>query len=201
MKFLIIFFQIFFISSGYAEGYKIALQRGTVEITRGGKPVTGDVISGDRVAVHKKSILILKNSKETLKIMQDTVITPLEKEDETIIKLAKGALVSLVVNRKFKVETKQAVMGVRGTQFFVQATGKDDLWMCVEEGVVNVVSKGSKNPVDVPAGKGVFISPKEISKPQAYAWTKGINWKMDPKEKKLDHVLKLNYDLLDNFYD
>ncbi len=88
---------------------------------------------------------------------------------------------------------------MRGTQFFVSATEGKDAWMCVQEGTVNVSQK--KKTVDVPAGKGVFAGATEICKPQAYAWTKGINWKMDPKEGQLDHKINLKYDLLENFYD
>jgi len=202
---MMVFFSLvlsFFLGiSAQAEPYKVALKKGRVEITRKGQPVTGEVISGDEVKVFKASILILKNSKETLKIMQDTVITPLESNGGSIIKLAKGSLVSWVQKKEFKVKTKSTVLGVRGTKFFVQATGESDLWMCVQEGVVNVETRGVKKAVDVPAGKGVFVGEKEISTPKAYAWTKGINWNMNPRDGKLDHKIKLNYDVLNNFYD
>src|SRR5690606_38676397 len=110
----------------WAEPYKIAHQRGKVEITRDGKLVSDEVLSGDLVKVHKGGLLILKSSKETLKILQDTIITPYEKEGKSIIELAKGALISMVVKKKFEVKTKSTVMGVRGTKFFVSASGNDD---------------------------------------------------------------------------
>lgn len=203
MKVKLIISLTFVVSVGlsHAETYKVALKRGEVSITRGGKEVTGDAMSGDTIKVGKASMLILKSPKETMKIFQNTVLTPTEEADKTVVKLARGALVSLVKKKSFEVKTTSTVLGVRGTQFFVQATGKDDLWMCVQEGVVNVATKGVGKPVDVPAGKGVFVGPKEISSPKAYKWTKGINWKMDPEDKELDHKIKLNYDLLNNFYD
>lgn len=202
LSFYLLMTTFFYTQVAWADNYKIIHQKGQVEITRNNLPVAlnSEVKSGDVIKV-KKGMLILKNSKEVIKIFKDTIITPFEKEDETIIQLAKGAIVSMVTKKKFQVKTTNSVLGVRGTKFFVQATGKDDLWMCVEEGVVNVATKGAKVPVDVPAGKGVFIGPKDISPPKAYAWTKGINWKMNPSEGELDHKIKLEYDLLNNFYD
>lgn len=185
--------------SAVADTYQVAYQKGKVEIFRNKKKVSPPVQSGDVVKVHRGGLLVLKSPQETLKIMHDTVISPRETKEGTLIDLVKGALISLVSNKSFKVRTRSTILGVRGTQFFVQTTGDKDLWMCVNEGVVNV--KKGKESVDVPAGKGVFVDKKDISKPLAFAWTKKINWKMKGGEGKLDHKINLNYDLLENFYD
>jgi len=179
--------------------YEVVYQKGKVEITRSGKPVSPPVLTGDRVVVHKGGILVLKAPQEVLKLMGDTIIEPTQEKEETMITLVRGALVSQVTNKAFKVKTRSTSFGVRGTQFFVSAQGGDDVWMCVKEGVVN--AQNPKSSVDVPAGKGIFADAKEITKPQPFAWTKGINWKMSDKEGDLDHKVKLNYDLLENFYD
>lgn len=197
MKIILIF--AFLASSVFAETYEVAYQKGKVEIYRNNKLVSPPVQSGDTIKVYRPGLLVLKSPQETLKIMHDTVITPIETKEGTLIDLARGAMVSKVVKKNFQIKTPNAVFGVRGTQFFVAATGKDDSWMCVNEGVVNV--QKNKASVDVPKGLGVFVDPKSISKPKPYEWTKGINWKMDSAEGDLDHKINLNYDLLENFYD
>lgn len=179
--------------------YEITYQKGKVEVTRDGKVVAPPIKVGDRIKVAKGGLLVLKGQGEVLKLMGDTVIKASITKEGTLIDLVKGAVVSLITKKSFHIRTKNAVFAVRGTQFFVSASEDKDAWMCVQEGVVNVAKKSKT--VDVPAGKGVFVDAKEISKPQAYAWTKKINWKMDPKEGQLDHKLNLKYDLLENFYD
>lgn len=198
MKLIFLFF--FCLPFAFADSYEIAYQKGKVEIFRNKKLMTkGPVLPGDVIKVHKRSLLVLKSPQEVLKIMHDTVITPRETKEGTLIDLVKGAIVSKVTKKKFKVRTKHTVMGVRGTQFFVAISGSNDAWMCVNEGVVAVEKKGKT--VSVPAGKGVFVDKKDISKPAAFAWTKKINWKMDSSEGELDHNVNLNYDILDSFYD
>jgi hypothetical protein len=179
--------------------YEITYQKGTVEISREGKVVAPPIKIGDRIKVSKGGLLVLKGQGEVIKLMGDTIIKPMITKEGTLIDLVKGAVVSLITKKSFHVRTKNTVFAVRGTQFFVSASEGKDAWMCVQEGVVNVRKKSKS--VDVPAGKGVFVDAKEISKPQSYAWTKGINWKMDPKDGQLDHKLNLKYDLLENFYD
>ncbi len=183
----------------FADTYQVFYQKGKVEIFRNKKLAIPPVISGDVIKVHKGSLLVLKSPQETLKIMHDTVITPRENKEGTFLEMVRGAVVANVTKKNFKIRTSGSTFGVRGTQFFVQVNGPDDQWMCVNEGVVNVKS-ASKN-VDVPAGKGVFVNKTSISTPQAYKWTKGINWKMDAKEGNLDHKLNLDYDVLEKFYD
>ncbi len=200
MKTILSLFLLLSSFSLYAEGfYEITFQKGIVEITRKGITVVPPIMVGDRIQVSKGGLLVLKGQGEVIKLMGDTIITPMVTKEGTLIDLVKGAVVSFITKKSFQVRTKNTVFGVRGTQFFVSASDGPDAWMCVQEGVVNVAKKSKT--VDVPAGKGVFIDDKDISEPKSYEWTKGINWKMDPKEGELDHKLKLKYDLLENFYD
>lgn len=196
---LCLFILLILSTSTFADTYQVFFQKGKVEIFRNNKLALPPVIPGDVIKVHKGSLLVLKSPQETLKIMHDTVITPREDKEGTIIELVRGAVVAQVTKKKFEIKTSASSFGVRGTQFFVQVNGPDDQWMCVNEGVVNV--KSSSKSVDVPAGKGVFVDKKSVSTPKAYAWTKGINWKMDAKEGSLEHKINLNYDVLENFYD
>lgn len=195
----IIFICLFLVSSiACAETYEVVYQKGKVEVYRHNQLVPFPVLTGDTVKVYPKSMVVLKSPQETLKIFEDTEIKPIATKEGTLIDLVKGAIISSVVKKNFKIKTRTTTFGVRGTQFFVHSKGEDN-WMCVNEGVVNV--EKSKKSVDVPAGKGVFVDKNEISKPQAYAWTKKINWKTDPKQGELDHKVNMNYDVLENFYD
>lgn len=109
---------------------------------------------------------------------------------------------------EFNVRTETAVAAVRGTEFFVafgrtKKTGRD-LWVCVNKGAVDVSTKASKTPLRVPAGKGILIkSGLDLTKPQAYEWTKKLNWNMDPKSGSVEDQTNLDSaytDLLDQDY-
>jgi hypothetical protein len=109
---------------------------------------------------------------------------------------------------RFDVHTETAVASVRGTEFFVSfgrpAKKGRDLWVCVNKGAVNVTTNASKTGLLVPAGKGILIkSGLDLTKPQAYEWTKKLNWNMDPKGGSLEDKTNLDSaysDLLDQDY-
>ncbi len=88
---------------------------------------------------------------------------------------------------------------------FGRARGKSqDLWICVNEGAVDVTTDKAKKPLRVPAGKGILIkSGLDTTKPQAYDWTKTLNWKMDGEAAELEDKTVLDgaySDLLDQDY-
>jgi len=108
----------------------------------------------------------------------------------------------------FGVRTPTAVAAVRGTEFFtaygrVQDKARD-LWVCVNEGSVEITTVKSKTGLLVPAGKGVLIkSGVDLTKPQAYDWTKDLNWNMDGGAGPLEDRTNLDgaySDLLDQDY-
>ena len=110
--------------------------------------------------------------------------------------------------QEFHVRTPGAVAAVRGTQFFTafgRTHGKDrDLWVCVNEGAVEVGSAAAKERLLVPAGQGVLIKgEKDLTKPQPYAWTKKLNWNMDAQKGAVEDKTNLDSayaDLLDQDY-
>lgn len=169
---------------------------------------------GDTVEVKSKSLAIIKFDKKAVtKLLENTKLT-IEKigsndEDTSLILLA-GSLFSKVITKSkkkhFKVKAQSASMGVRGTEFFVsygKADGKEDVWMCVDEGVVEVSVQDQKT-VLVRAKEGVFIKKgKEISSVKKYSWTKKLNWNLNPKKGKLENnaIDGLYQDLLDQDYD
>ena len=99
-------------------------------------------------------------------------------------------------------------MGVRGTEFFTAYSQdkkkSDDLWMCVNEGVVEIVTDKSSEKVIVKEGQGVFINKGiKATAPKKYSWTKKLNWNLDPGNGELENsaMNDMYQDLLDQDYD
>ena len=103
-------------------------------------------------------------------------------------------------NRYF-VKSKNATFGVRGTQFFVSAIKKDNVWMCVNEGSVAVKTQASKKYIVVNAGEGVVIDSPKLPKARRYTWTKNLNWKMNGSYNEIkDSTIIENLDyVIENF--
>jgi hypothetical protein len=190
----------------------------TVETKDGGHPgAAGEALaSGDAVATGGKAAAIVEladGSRLKLRESSRLVLSlPGPRDVSTEVFLALGSVFAKVTKRlpggEFRVRTPSAVAAVRGTQFFT-AYGRDheggrDLWVCVNEGAVEVGTKESKAPVRVPAGKGVLIKRGlDTTKPQAYDWTKTLNWNMDPKSGAVEDKTNLDAayaDLLDQDY-
>lgn len=172
---------------------------------------------GDWVVTGKDGSVILGLGGESrLKLKENTEIQ-LTDTAKNLIDLKLGSVFSKIRKLenpdqkseiKFRIRTRTATMGVRGTQFFTAyGEGKkqeDDVWMCVQEGVVEVEKSGVK-PVIVNEGFGVFV-PKEkpVSEPKPFGWTKELNWNMDPETGPVEDrtrirsaytdFLKYNYD-------
>ena len=101
---------------------------------------------------------------------------------------------------RYNVRTKHAVMGVRGTQFFVSTSPKKDSkdWMCVNEGQVEVKVNDTKGFVLVNAGEGVAISKEQLPKVKQYKWTKALNWSLDGNYEEVKDntdIQNMNYTL------
>lgn len=99
--------------------------------------------------------------------------------------------------RSFRVRTRAAVMGVRGTQFFVSyAPSGSDEWMCVKEGEVEIASaKQEQSLTLVKAGQGVRVEGSKVSAPEKFGWTEKLNWEMDGGTSRLEeNLLRGTYD-------
>jgi ferric-dicitrate binding protein FerR (iron transport regulator) len=175
-----------------------ALADGDAVATAAGATAIVELADGSRLKLRESSRLVL-----TLPNGRSLV---------TEILLSLGSVFARVTKRRngeeFHVRTRTAVAAVLGTQFFT-AYGRDrnkarDLWVCVNEGVVEVKTTAAKAALSVPAGKGVLIkSGLDVTKPQAYDWTKKLNWNMDPKAGAVEDktILDAAYaDLLDQDY-
>ncbi|MBI2712587.1 MAG: FecR domain-containing protein [Bdellovibrio sp.] len=116
---------------------------------------------------NQSSILVLLGEKESsIKVKQNSIMKVIQtKEKSWLIDLKQG-LSLFNVNPKhirpgfFKVKTNAAVMGARGTTFFVKAMKGEDVFLCMCNGTVSVdddfvfTSKHHDFHTFIKAGKG-----------------------------------------------
>jgi hypothetical protein len=174
-----------------------------------GMPVgEGDVIetTGDAMAV-----ISLVDGAE-VKLRENTTLALDSLGRNVSVRLTSGSVFSkvnrLMVNG-FTVKTETAVMGVRGTEFFV-AYGRKidrnrDVWVCVNTGSVEVVIPGTRDTLIVEQGKGInIVGGTNLTSPQRYPWTRKLNWNMNPADGAVEDRTDLEQaynDLLDQDYD
>lgn len=195
--------------------------KGTAEVVKGKNKTPlkkGDAVKdGDLVATGKKSALVIQLKDESvIKLGSRSRLRIKPPRSQSGLELVLGEMFSKVRKAAtdkdgpkgtFKVRTKSAVAGVRGTEFYTSYGKKenpDDIWLCVNEGEVEVTKLKGKKAVTVKAGEGISVTAKKgISDPKPLAWTKKLNWNMDP-EKELENTVDIESaytDLLDQDYD
>jgi hypothetical protein len=168
----------------------------------------GDVIetAGDAMAV-----ISLVDGAE-IKLRENTTLSLDSLGRSVSVRLASGSFFSRV-NRHlvsgFSVKTETAVMGVRGTEFFV-AYGRRidsyrDVWVCVNTGSVEVAILETRDTLIVEQGKGInIVGGTNLTSPQRYPWTRKLNWNLDPAAGAVEDRTDLDQaysDLLDQDYD
>jgi hypothetical protein len=183
---------------------------GDVVILRDNDRLEGDfgmeLEQGDIVLTQNDSLAILDlEGGRILKMKENSSLKLENLSRNTRLELKKGGVFSRVdhiVNGRFEIRTESVVAGVRGTEFFV-AFGKteneaSDIWLCVNDGTVEVAIAGSKDSVLVNEGEGInILGGKELTPPEAYEWTKDLNWNTDPEAGNVRDEL----DLLDAYSD
>jgi ferric-dicitrate binding protein FerR (iron transport regulator) len=203
-----------------AAGARLAHVVGSVTVESGSKKTAAKegqpLSSGDWVQTAKGAAAVVELADGSgLKLTEATrfqMNLPEPKKPVTSGLLSFGGVFARVAKvlpgASFEVRTETAVASVRGTEFFT-AFGREakrgrDLWVCVNKGAVQVSTKASKQPLLVPAGKGILVKAGlDLTKPQAYDWTKQLNWNMDPKNGALEDKTNLDSaytDLLDQDY-
>jgi ferric-dicitrate binding protein FerR (iron transport regulator) len=201
---------------GAASG-QVVYAVGTVEVHRDGRTMEAEpgleVGGGDVVQTGRDGTAILRLAGSVeLKLREDTRLS-LDSLDEAGIRvgLARGSLFSRVTARltgRYSVRTDAAVAGVRGTEFFV-AYGRridelPDVWLCVNEGSVEVEIPRTAQTVVVRQGEGInIIGGRKLTAPRRYAWTRRLNWNTDPAQGEVADRTDLDQaysDLLDQDY-
>lgn len=178
-----------------------AIADGDAVTTGAGASAVVEIADGSRLKLRESSRFVLT--------------MPTARSPVTDVLLSWGGVFAKVTKRRpgeeFHVRAEGAVAAVRGTEFFTafgreagKKGGLSDLWVCVNEGAVAVKTTASKQGLSVPAGKGVLIKAGlDVTKPQAYEWTKKLNWNMDAKAGAVEDRTNLDAaysDLLDQDY-
>lgn len=198
----------------YVKGViKIKQGKKQANATKGQRFLNKSIIQSGKGAL--AVISLIDGSK--IKLSENSkIIISIAPKRPTQVGIFKGSsffnvLKSKVISKdKFIVKTKNAALGVRGTQFFVSYGKEDnnkssDAWMCVNEGLVRVTPKDSSKSVEVKEGQGVHIKDsKSVSNPRALAWTRNLNWKFDSTNGELENKVNIEdaySDPLDQDYD
>lgn len=205
MKILTLILTLFG-SSGFAYNGVVHVLRGSATLSSQGKnekvKVGTTVNGGDTIKTDSASlVLIVMIDKAVLKLNENSeLLVPLKKEDGVVLNA--GSLFSKIPKQlpseEFKVRTPSMVAGVRGTEFFTsfgpnKETSKD-LWLCVNEGSVQVTSFANNKSVLVKEGEGILVPVgSDVTPPKKYEWTKGLNWNMDEAKGDLVNKSTINY--------
>jgi ferric-dicitrate binding protein FerR (iron transport regulator) len=155
------------------------------------------VQEGDTLKTYKHSNIVLTlNDQSQIKLNANSEIKLGKNTADSEIELQNGGVFSTIHKKteghRFFIRTKTATMGVRGTEFFTAfgktaKEGDRDVWMCVNDGQVEVENLKLNQKVMVNKGEGVFIHPgSKVPPPRPYSWTKTLNWNMDPAKGNVE---------------
>lgn len=189
---------------------------GEVWVVQQGSEFQGDfgmeLSDGDTIETGPDGLAIIElGSYGVLKITENTILTLDRTGRDTHVNLLSGSLftkVAKLTTDSFNVQTDSVVAGIRGTEFFMSygQTIEEfpDIWLCVNEGTVEVGIEDTKDSVLVNEGEGITIlSGKKLTDPKFYAWTEQLNWNSDPSSGSVENDLSLENaynDLLDQDY-
>ncbi|TAL32984.1 MAG: hypothetical protein EPN93_15065 [Spirochaetes bacterium] len=203
-----------------AAAAEVTFMIGSVDVERGGTwtgVATGTPLQeGDSIRTGAGSLAILAlNDGSMLKLSENTVLR-IDRSGagaNTELELTAGSVFSRIIKKTagegFRLRAQTVVASVRGTEFFTAygktAKNTSDIWLCVNEGSVEVTSAAGTGKELVTKGKGIFITGKGgITPPKEYKWTKELNWNMNPAAgtvKDATNILKAYGDLTDHNYD
>ena len=200
------------------ETGNIAYAEGEVTVRRGNSRVAAEIgdalFEGDVVVTASGSLAILSLSgRGKVKLRGSTTLALESLGSRTRVKLQRGGVFSrvrkLAGRSGYEVLTPSAVAGVRGTEFFVafgrRVEEESDVWLCVNEGIVEVRIPEQGEAVAVEEGEGInILGGDRITDPKFYPWTRELNWNMEPEEGDVRDDTNLDdayTDLLDQDYE
>jgi ferric-dicitrate binding protein FerR (iron transport regulator) len=180
-------------SAVFALNGQVLYTEGVVTVRSGShdrEATIGDSLGpGDVVTTGPSSLAVIDvGNATTLKLREKTVLALDSIGDQTAVTLTAGGVFTSIVRKLsggFSVRTSSATAGVRGTQFFV-AYGRTidrlpDVWLCVNQGTVEVALPESSRTVLVKEGRGInIVGGEKLTTPRRYPWTRRLNWNMDP---------------------
>ncbi len=138
-----ILLSFIFMSSSYAESGFIRKMMGDVLIDGKMVAVNDKVMEGQTVeAKGPKSIVIIKFDSGSQIVLRDGAmkIEASIKKEDSVISLVKGVFASHYIKKgkaTQTVKTAKAVMGIRGTKFYIEEKS-DSTYLCVCDGKVEI---------------------------------------------------------------
>jgi len=203
------------ITSSFAQDGKVMFVKGKAFVNKAEVKGKFEFKYGDTFSTGKDSMAIIKiNPGLQIKLKANSIL-----EIEKPKRNKKGKTFSYALNageifiqaqkskvNKHNFKVRDSVMGIRGTQFFIsdRNEGEKNIWMCVNEGAVEVSVADNKKTVLVKAGEGIQINSKKLPKVKQYKWTNDLNWLMEgtfDEMKDLTDIQNINYDLESMNYD
>jgi len=221
-RFLIALIATLPLAIAAAEAAVVEYADGAVWVEAAGASATrvradfGHVLQpGDAVVTGRDGIAIVRiDERSSVKLRENTRIVVEEAVAGSAVTLREGGLFARVARSggaasAFQVRTPTVVAGVRGTEFFVAygraIEGDPDLWLCVNDGVVEVAVIGTDRSTLVREGEGVnILAGHRVTDPRFYAWTTDLNWNFDPLAGEVRDATNLDgayADLLDQDYE
>jgi ferric-dicitrate binding protein FerR (iron transport regulator) len=174
----------------------------------------GDAIGqGDSIVTGPQALAVIDLANgTTLKLREKTTLAVDSIGDATTVTLNAGGVFTSIAHKlagTFSLKATHTVAGVRGTQFFVAygrtIDAEPDLWLCVNQGIVQVDLPDAGQTELVKAGLGVnIVGGVKLTVPRPYPWTRKLNWNVDPAVGKVGDATNLDQayaDLLDQDYD
>ena len=162
-KLIILCLSLFLSLTALASNFTVIRKHGKILIN--GTQVTNktEIIVGDTIeAVGKKSFIQIRTKDGSVFLIRNGKLI-LEKftKKSSLVSLLKGKFFHFYnktnKNKSFRVKTKTAVMGVRGTKYMIEAK-PEEAYLCVCQGVVSAKLKSSKKVHAIKAGDDIFLS-------------------------------------------
>ena len=198
IPFIFSFFVVFLTSAALSADSLITYSEGVVTVIRGSSRLSGEIglslLRGDTVETGPDSLAVLElENRGTLKLRENTSVVLSDLGDDISVSLSAGGLFSRIrrlSGRGYRVRTPNVSAAVRGTEFFVAyglaIEDAPDVWLCVNEGSVEVALDDSGDSVLVKEGEGInILSGNRITDPRFYPWTENLNWNTDPSSGKV----------------
>jgi len=160
----------------------------------------GDLLNeGDYIVTGKHAVVLVrvenvdKTVTSMIKVNQNSKLKIRINRSVPMAHLSIGSVVVKVLSAdktnkklKFKMQTRTAAIGVRGTEFFVYANNDAGQVTSLKEGSLEMNALGSTQPLQLAQGYSTTTNTKkQFTKPRSQEWEKDINWSTDPQEKDL----------------
>ena len=210
---------VLFAAAAGAQDGQVEYVEGDVWIESQGRRRLADfgssVEAGDLVITGRDGVAVVSVGQGSqIKLRENTVVVIEQALAGGSVGLRQGGIFarvnrSVAGGRAFQVTTPTVVAGVRGTEFFV-AYGRaieerPDVWLCVNEGSVEVAVRDTGATTIVREGEGVnILAGIRTTDPRFFPWTTGLNWNFDPQAGDVRDTTNLDAaysDLLDQDYD